>query len=379
MSEPQASAAAAFTASEAWFRTILDHLPAGMIVADRTGRVVFENALVQEILGHSLMHVGSIEEYATLGGIDIDGQPLPAADYPLPRALRGEHLSRVEYQYRRPDGRTIWARVSAVPIANHGRVEAAVVLFANIDHEKVAEARLEAAARELRDADQRKDRFLATLSHELRNPLGAIQFAVQLMKLKVNEPDTVERSRAMIERQVKQVTHLIGDLLEVSRIAEDKLHLERERVDLRECVRGAVETVRAQYDARTQALDVRDDTTPLMVMGDRSRLTQVIVNLLVNASKYSHERTTVTVETSVVDSKAVVSVRDRGLGIPAEMIEHIFEPLRQVESHRPNAAGGLGLGLALAKRLVELHGGTVIAHSDGPGRGSEFIITLPLA
>ena len=199
------------------------------------------------------------------------------------------------------------------------------------------------------------------------------------MKLKVNEPETVERSRAMIERQVKQVTHLIGDLLEVSRIAEDKLHLERERVDLGECVRAAVETVRAQYDARTQAVDIRGDTTPLVVIGDRNRLTQVMVNLLVNASKYSHERTTVTVETSVVDTNAVVSVRDRGLGIPSEMIAHIFEPLLQIESHRASAAGGLGLGLSLVKRLVELHGGTVIAHSDGPGRGSEFIITLPLA
>jgi signal transduction histidine kinase len=340
---------------------------------------VLENAQVADILGHSLMDVGSLDDYGRLGGLDIDGQPLPADQYPLPRALRGEHLSRVEYQYRRPDGRTVWARVSAVPIGSGRRIDAAVVLFSNIDPEKSAEQALGAAARDLREADQRKDRFLATLSHELRNPLGAIQFAVQLMKLKVNDPDTVERSRAMIERQVKQVTHLIGDLLEVSRIAEDKLHLERERLDLGDCVRAAVETVRAQYDARTQALDLRGDAAPMIVVGDRNRLTQVIVNLLVNASKYSHERTTVTIEVKAVEGKAMVSVRDRGLGIPADMIDHIFEPLRQVDSHRGNAAGGLGLGLALVKQLVELHGGSVTALSDGPGRGSEFIVTLPLA
>ena len=377
MAEPPATTP--FAASDAWFRTILDHLPEGVIVADHTGRVVLENPQVVDILGHSLMDVTSLTDYGRLGGLDFQGRPLRAEDYPLPRALRGEILSRVEYQYRRPDGRTVWARVSAVPITTNGRIEAAVVLFSNIDGEKSAEAALETAARDLREADQRKDRFLATLSHELRNPLGAIQFAVQLMKLKVGEPETVERSRAMIERQVKQVTHLIGDLLEVSRIAEDKLHLERERVDLRECVLAAVETVRSQYDARHQAVDVRGDTQPVFITGDRSRVTQVMVNLLVNASKYSHERSTVTVEVGVGDHQAQVSVRDRGLGIPAEMLQHIFEPLRQVESHRDNAAGGLGLGLALVKRLVELHGGTVRAHSDGPGRGSEFIVTLPLA
>ena len=369
----------AFSASETWFRTILEHLPAGCIVADHTGRVVLENPRVKDILGHSLMHIGTIEDYGTLGGLDKNGGPLPAEDYPLPRALRGEHLNRVEYQYRRPDGRTVWCRVSAVPVVNSGRVEAAVVLFANIDHEKDAEAEIARVTRELQEADQRKNRFLATLSHELRNPLGAIQFAVQLMKLNVNEPETVERSRAMIERQVKQVTHLVGDLLEVSRIAEDKLHLERERLDLRECVYAAVETVRPQYDARMQALDVRGDATALFVIGDRNRLTQVIVNLLVNASKYSQERTTVTVDVSATEGVAAVSVRDRGLGIPADMLTQIFEPLRQVESHRGSAAGGLGLGLALVKRLILLHGGTVRVHSDGPGRGSEFTITLPLA
>jgi signal transduction histidine kinase len=272
----------------------------------------------------------------------------------------------------------VWLRVSAVPIVKDGKVDGALVLFANIDHEKSAEVALAAAARDLRQADQRKDRFLATLSHELRNPLGAIQFAVQLMKLKVTDPETVERSRAMIERQVKQITHLVGDLLEVSRIAEDKLHLERERLDLRDCVHGAIETVRSQYDARTQAIDVRGGGAALVVTGDRSRLTQVIVNLLVNASKYSHDRTTVTVETRAIDDEAVVSVRDRGFGIPAEMIDHIFEPLQQVESHRASADGGLGLGLALVQQLVRLHGGTVRAQSDGPGRGSEFVVSLPL-
>ena len=377
MAEPPAPTP--FSGNEAWFRTILDHLPEGVIVADHTGRVVLENPQVVDILGHSLMDVTSLTDYGRLGGLDFQGQPLRAEDYPLPRALRGEILSRVEYQYRRPDGRTVWARVSAVPITNNGRVEAAVVLFSNIDREKSVEVALEAAARDLREADQRKDRFLATLSHELRNPLGAIQFAVQLMKLKVSEVETVERSRAMIERQVNQITHLIGDLLEVSRIAEDKLHLERERIDLRECVLAAVETVRSQYDARHQAVDVRGDTRPVIITGDRNRVTQVMVNLLVNASKYSHERTTVTVEVGIADQQAHVSVRDRGLGIPADMLHHIFEPLRQIDSHRDNAAGGLGLGLALVKRLVELHGGTVRAHSDGPGRGSEFLVLLPLA
>ena len=375
----QQPAVAAFSTSEAWFRILLDHLPAGLIVADHTGRVVLENGLVSDILGHSLMGVGSVADYARLGALDADGRPLAAEEYPLPRALRGEHLSRVEYQYRRPDGRTVWTRVSAVPIEANGRIDTAVMMFTNIDHEKAAAAALAAATRDLREADQRKDRFLANLSHELRNPLGAIQFAVQLMKLKVDDPETVERSRAMIERQVKQVTHLVGDLLEVSRIAEDKLHLERERLDLRECVLAAVETVRSQYDARTQALDVRGNTDPVVVIGDRGRLTQIIVNLLVNASKYSNERTTVTVEVSSGDGQAKVAVRDRGLGIPADMIDAVFEPLRQIDTHRENAAGGLGLGLALVKRLVELHGGTVRAHSDGPGRGSDITPTFPLA
>ena len=379
MSDQPATTAAAFTASEAWFRAILEHLPAACVVADATGKVVLENSRVFEILGHSVLDLQTLSDYSGIGTLYQHDRRLSVEEYPMRRALRGERVDRGEYRYVRPDGKKVWLRVSAVPIDRDGRIDGVVVLFSDIDGEKAADAALETAARDLREADQRKDRFLATLSHELRNPLGAIQFAVQLMKLKVNEPETVERSRAMIERQVKQVTHLIGDLLEVSRIAEDKMHLERERLDICECVRAAVETVRPQYDARTQAIDVRGDTTPLMVIGDRNRLTQVIVNLLVNASKYSNERTTVTVEMSAVEGKAVVTVRDRGLGIPADMIDHIFQPLRQVESHRRNAAGGLGLGLALVKRLVELHDGTAMAHSDGPGRGSEFIITLPLA
>lgn len=365
--------------SETWFRTVLEHLPAGCLVADATGRIVLENTRAIEILGESTLGIQTTDQYRALGGLDEGGRRLAPEEYPVPRALRGEHLSRVEYRYQRPDGSTVWLRLSAVPIEPHGAVEGAVVLFANIDPEKSAEVALAAAARDLRRADQRKDRFLATLSHELRNPLGAIQFAVQLMKLKAGEPETVERSRAMIERQVKQISHLIGDLLEVSRIAEDKIQLERERIDLRNCVHAAVETVRPQYDARTQALDVRGDAAPIIVVGDRSRLTQVIINLLVNASKYSHERTTVTVDVGGAGGKAVISVRDRGLGIPAEMIATIFEPLQQVDSHRDNAAGGLGLGLALVKRLVELHGGTVHAESDGPGRGSVFVVSLPLA
>lgn len=369
----------AFSADETWFRAVLEHLPAGCIVADAGGRIVLENARGVEILGHSVLGVESPADYARLGGLDEHGRELSPEEYPLPRALAGERLNRAEYRYRRPNGSTVWLRLSAVPIERDGRIDGAVVLFVNIDPEKSVEAALAAAARDLREADQRKDRFLTTLSHELRNPLGAIQFAVQLMKLKVNDPETVERSRAMIERQVGQITHLVGDLLEVSRIAEDKLHLERERIDLRACVHAAVETVRAQYDARAQALDVRGDSAPLAIHGDRNRLAQVFVNLLVNASKYSPERTTVTVEASAAGGYAVVAVRDRGLGIPAGMISHIFEPLRQVEDHRPSAAGGLGLGLALVKQLVELHGGSVRAHSDGPGRGSEFVIMLPLA
>jgi PAS domain S-box-containing protein len=375
----QRPAAPPFSASEAWFRAILEHLPAACVVADGSGKVVLENSHVVEILGHSVLQLQSAADYARVGALSQDGRQLAVDEYPMRRALRGEQIDRADYVYERPDGHAVWLRVSAVPIITDGRIEGVVVLFANISGEKAAEAALEAAARDLREADQRKDRFLATLSHELRNPLGAIQFAVQLMKLKVNEPETVERSRSMIERQVKQVTHLIGDLLEVSRIAEDKLHLERERLDLRECVLAAVETVRSQYDARNQAVDVRGDTRPLVVVGDRNRLTQVVVNLLVNASKYSNERTTVTVEVSDGHHEAHVTVRDRGLGIPGDMLPHIFEPLRQVESHRENAAGGLGLGLSLVKRLVELHGGTVRAHSEGPGRGSEFTITLPIA
>jgi signal transduction histidine kinase len=245
------------------------------------------------------------------------------------------------------------------------------------DRARQAEIELQARAQELQQADVNKSRFLAILSHELRNPLAPLRTGLALLSL-ARDGKTAGDTHAMMERQVGYLARLIDDLLDVSRIEQGKLELKRAKVALDRVVRDAIETARPHIEAKSQQLIVREARELLCVEGDRTRLSQVVANLLHNASKFTPSGGRIEIETRSEGDIGVVSVKDDGIGIPPEDLDVVFDMFVQVQSARTEATGGLGLGLNLVRTLVELHGGAVEARSAGTGKGSEFIVRLPL-
>jgi CheY-like chemotaxis protein len=242
---------------------------------------------------------------------------------------------------------------------------------------KRAEVRRRQAQEELREADRRKDEFLATLAHELRNPLAPIRNSLEIMKRMRNDARAVEESRTIMERQLRQMVRLIDDLMDVSRITRDKLVLRRERLELASVLQNAVDACRPLMEQSRHELMFVSPEEPALLHADPVRLAQVFGNLLNNAAKYTEPGGRIEVITERRGSEVTVMVRDSGAGIPPQMLSKVFDMFAQVDRTLERSQGGLGIGLHLVKRLVEMHGGSVTAHSDGEGRGSEFIVILP--
>jgi signal transduction histidine kinase/CheY-like chemotaxis protein len=230
---------------------------------------------------------------------------------------------------------------------------------------------------QLRDANRRKDSFLATLAHELRNPLAPIRYATQLMK-PGTPPQMAADARRMIERQLEHMARLLDDLLDVSRITRGTLEIRRDTLDLRAAVRHAIDAARPLADAVEHDIRVELPDHPLPVSGDETRLIQVVGSLIDNAIKFTNPGGTIFVSAAIDGAMVVATVRDTGRGIPADLLPSIFEMFVQGEPHS-QVQSGLGIGLALAKQMVDLHGGRIEAYSDGPRRGSEFRVLLPRA
>jgi PAS domain S-box-containing protein len=238
--------------------------------------------------------------------------------------------------------------------------------------------RLKEVERELRDADERKNEFLAVLSHELRNPLAPLRNGLEILRLAKDDSEIADRTRAMMTRQLDQMVHLIDDLLEVSRISRGKIELKRATIDLALAIQHAIEVSRPLIDSADHELTVEVSNAPLIVHGDLTRLTQVFGNLLNNASKFTNPGGKIWLSAGRSGEYAIVSVRDSGIGIPQELLPKVFEMFAQLDSSLHRTQGGLGIGLGIARRLVEMHGGTLEAHSEGTGKGSEFVVRLPL-
>lgn len=230
---------------------------------------------------------------------------------------------------------------------------------------------------ELKEADRRKDEFLATLAHELRNPLAPVRNAVQVLRLRGPDEPELRWGWDVIDRQVEHLTRLIDDLLDISRITRNKLELRKQRIELAEVIRGAVESSRPVIEQREQELEVILPPGPIYLNGDLVRLTQVLMNLLNNAAKFTERRGRIWLSAERQEGDVLVRVRDTGVGIAAEKLPRLFDIFFQVDKTREQSQGGLGIGLSLVRRLVELHGGRVEAHSEGVGKGSEFIVRLP--
>jgi two-component system CheB/CheR fusion protein len=282
------------------------------------------------------------------------------------RVLHHDTPSDREVQAR--DGR--WFLLRMLPYRLNNAVDGVVLSLLDISERKRSELKL-------RDADRRKDEFLALLAHELRNPLAPISAGIEVLRRTASEPKIVEQVTNTISRQTKQLVRLVDDLLEVSRVTGGRLRLTRSPVPLNEVIRDAVAAVRPVIDAESHTLSVATTDEALVVNGDSARLTQVVANLLTNAARYTPRGGVLALLVSRDGEDAVIRVRDNGIGIGAEHLPHVFEMFYQGDNPRMNA--GLGIGLTLAKSLVEMHGGTITVESSGNNQGSEFTIRLPTA
>jgi len=294
------------------------------------------------------------------------------------RALKSGELYEDEFRLRKADGTYCWflARATA------DRDSAGVTLrwfgtCTDVDSAKRTEAELRATEEALREADQRKDVFIATLAHELRNPLAPLRIAARLLASPSLEAAQLESTRAIIARQTTQMALLLDDLLDASRITRGALELKKDYVDLSESVAAAIEAARPLLERKQHRLTLRQASQPIILDADPLRLTQIITNLLTNAGKYTDPGGEISLSTQIRGAYAVIAVRDSGIGLAPQALPKLFEMFSQLQAAGTRSEGGLGIGLALARGLTELHGGYIEAHSEGLGKGSEFRVFLP--
>jgi PAS domain S-box-containing protein len=301
--------------------------------------------------------------------VHLDDRPRVLETYAAGFAARRPFTT--EYRLRRHDGQYPWVLDSGTPLTDPAGT------FAGYIGSCVDITAHRAAEDQLKELDRRKDEFLAMLAHELRNPLAPLRNALQLLKLPNFGGQPLAHVRGVMERQVEQLVRMVDDLLEVSRLLRGQIGLRTDVLDLRAAVRRAVETAQPVVDARGQRLALDVPADPVPVRGDLVRLAQVFSNLLGNAAKFTDRAGLIRVSVTAAD-RAVVRVRDTGAGMDADLLRQVFDPFVQADRSAARSQGGLGIGLTLARRLVELHGGTIEAHSEGPGKGSEFVVRLPL-
>jgi len=349
---------------------VVEALPVAVYACDTQGRVTMFNKAAAALLGRAPapdeeMWSSPYRFYRP------DGSHVPFDRSPMAVALReGRAIRGAEVVVERPDGTRRAALAHPQPIRDiSGEVVGAIDVMVDITERRAAES-------ELREADRRRDEFLATLAHELRNPLAPISYGLHVMGLPSTGPEAVARVREMMERQVQHMVRLIDGLLDVSRISRGTIQLRRERVDLGSAALDALETSRPLIQACAHEVSVDMPRDPVFVEGDAIRLVQAVSNLLNNAAKYTPRAGHIRLAVEAAGGAAVVSVADDGIGIPSAMLSRVFDLFVQLDPSLERVQGGLGIGLTIVRRLVELHGGTVEARSAGPGAGSQFVIRL---
>ena len=350
-------------ASRARYFDLYDLAPVGYFTLSEQGLILEANLTGAGLLG--------------VGRRDLVKQPLTRFILPEDQDIYYRHRKQLfetgapqvyELRMLRADAAPFWARLEATEAQDADGAPVCRAVMSDITARKQAEEKLA-------ELDRRKDQFLAMLSHELRNPLAPILNAVQLLQLQKGENSVQQKALAIIERQVGQLTHLVGDLLEVSRAITGRIQLCQEQVAVSGIVERAVETARPLIDQRRHELTVSLPPDPIWLYADASRLEQVVTNLLTNAAKYTNEGGHIWLSVQQEGDKAVLRVRDTGLGIAPAFLPHVFDLFTQAERSSDRSQGGLGIGLTLAKRLVEMHGGT-IGVSSTLGQGSEFVVSL---
>jgi PAS domain S-box-containing protein len=358
--------------SRRWLSAVLTGIGDAVIATNARGRVTFVNPVAgsltgwepDEAVGRPLQEVFRVA---------AEGTRLPVED-PVARVLHdgavvgpANHVLLVKR-----DGTERPISDGAAPIRDGaGRIIGAVLVFRDDTERRAYED-------QLLDASRRKDEFLAMLAHELRNPLASMRSAVEILEMPGAE-DQREWARGVIGRQIEHLAYMLDDLLDVSRITRGLIEVHPQLVDASEVIRRAIEVARPLVDDREHLLEVAGRAGPLWVRADPIRLEQVLVNLLTNAAKYTPVRGRISLSSDRADDQVVLRVRDNGTGIPRETLPRIFDLFTQGDRALDRSEGGLGVGLTIVKRLVELHGGTITARSEGRGEGSEFTVRLPAA
>ena len=364
----------------AQFKTLLDQAPLGVYLVDADFRVREVNPIARLAFGdipggligrdfEEIIHILWAKPYAE-ELVRIFRRTLETGE---------PHIMPEHVEFRVDRGVTEYYewRVDRIPLAD-GR-SGVVCYFRDISAQVLARQAIEASREALREADRRKDEFLATLAHELRNPLAPMRNGLQLMKLARGDGEGIERARALIERQLGHMVRLVDDLLDLSRISRGTVELRRTRVPLAAVVRQAVETSQPAIEGAGHALVLEVPEESIVVDADEIRLAQAVANLLHNAAKYTEPGGRIRLSAAREGDDAVVTVEDNGVGMSPDMLPRVFEMFTQVDRSLERSQGGLGIGLAIVKRLVEMHGGSVEAYSAGVGMGSRFTVRLPVA
>jgi PAS domain S-box-containing protein len=349
------------------WQTTFDAIHDGVMLLDASGRVVQANRPLERILGRSWT--------------DIVGKELrelwDAPSRPEESLFARMLLSRTREAADRSLG-DCWLHVTVDPLRHdEGAIKGALCLVSDITDRKRMEMQLCRQAEELQQAGRRKDEFLAMLAHELRNPLAPLANTLQIIRIQEKGNHLVEESLDVAERQIQHMTRLLEDLFDVSRITRGKVELRKKVVDLNTVVEHAAEAALPLFEACRHDLHRSLATEPLHVEGDPTRLEQIVTNLLNNAAKYTEPGGQITLALAREDDQAVLRVRDTGIGITPQMQQNIFDLFVQADHSLDRTRGGLGIGLTLVRRLVELHGGTIAVSSSGPGQGSEFTVRIP--
>lgn len=354
-------------AAAEWQQTF-DALVEAVMVTDRQGRVTRVNRAAARMAPNQLLIGMDLQDAAVamIGGSPVDW-------------LAGARHSRTRETTVLPAGNK-WIEVSVGGVVEQDgdEPERFVVVLSDVTAPRALIEHERRRARELADANERKDHFVAMMAHELRNPLNAIATANALGDRLPPGDDKHAWVRSTISRQAAHLTRMVEDLLEASRLNRGRVQLMEQPVDLVMVIRQSIEASKAVTDARRQKVQVSIPPGPLMMMGDPLRLEQVLVNVINNASKYSEAGTVITIECDAVHDCAEVRVTDRGIGIPKDKLEAIFEPFVQVDQSLARSLGGIGMGLTLARGMVQLHKGSIAAFSEGPSQGTTIVIRLPL-
>jgi PAS domain S-box-containing protein len=354
---------------------IMDATPAIIARYDRVGQIVWANRSYAARFGREP------EQLEGKHLRDVIGEEAFAAVAPdMARVLGGETVEmETEIPYPGLGVRTMHVRAAPTFDAK-GTPDGCVAVLTDNTPRRALERERERALQDLKDADRRKDEFLAMLSHELRNPMAPILTAVEVLRLAdPNDTETLANFRGVIERQVVHMKRLLDDLLDVSRVSQGKIELRREVVDLTPILQRAAEVSRPLMAEKSQRLSVTSVSTAVLVDADATRLVQVFGNLLNNAAKYSEPGGSIEIDLAVEGAEAVVRVRDHGIGMSIDLLENAFDLFVQDTRSLDRSQGGMGIGLTMVRSLVRMHGGSVRAFSDGPGRGCEVVVRLPRA